>query len=126
MPAIVRTATGLGELELAEQLVQAPDQSFPVPCAALDASRSEILEARGEFREAAASFAAVAHEWERLGSKLERCYALLGQGRCLAALGDPGAAAILQQARRLSMEIEAHGRVAVCDALLAEVTRLSS
>ena len=126
MPSIVRAATGLGDVELAERLIQGVDQSFPVPAAAIDASRAQVLEARGELRLAAESYAAVANQWQSLGSRLEYGYALLGEGRCLAGLGDPAAAPTLHEARREFHEIEAHGRVADCDAVLADVTRLSS
>ncbi len=126
MPSIVRCATGLGDVELAARLLRDIDQSLPVPNAALEASRAALLEARGELRPAAESYAAVAGKWQRFGSELERGYAMLGRGRCLAALGDPEAASVLQETRRLFLDIQAHGRVADCDAVLSDVTRLSS
>jgi len=43
----------------------------------------------------------VAQRWRQFGDVPELAYALLGQGRCLVALGTPGAAGALSEAREL-------------------------
>ena len=47
------------------------------------------LLAAGDQAEAAALYAEAAGRWLRFGNVPERAYALLGQGRCLVALGQP-------------------------------------
>jgi hypothetical protein len=42
-----------------------------------------------------------ASRWQEFGNVPERAYALLGQGRCLVALGDGSADAPLSEARNL-------------------------
>jgi hypothetical protein len=48
---------------------------------------------------AARFYRQAAERWREFGNVLERAYALLGQGRCLAALGDPEAEVPLREAR---------------------------
>jgi hypothetical protein len=126
LPAVVRGALTLGDATLAERLCEGFEQGSPSHDVALRTARAQILEARGELRSAADTFAAVEGGWESLGAGLERAYAALGHGRCLAALGDPAAGPALHDARHLFAEIGAAVRVADCDALLADVTRLEA
>jgi hypothetical protein len=56
-----------------------------------------------------------------------RAQALLGQGRCLVAIGRPAEASVpLQQARDVFTELGAKPAVAETDALLERATALSS
>jgi tetratricopeptide (TPR) repeat protein len=126
LPSLVRSALALGNLALAERLCEGIPDRFPTHGAALEAARAQILEARGELRAAAEAYASVEERWAALGAALERAYAVLGRGRCLAGLGDPAAESALLEARRQFSEMGASGRVADCDAFLANVTRLSS
>jgi hypothetical protein len=50
----------------------------------------------------------------------ERAYALLGRGRCLAALGDPEAGAPLREARKLFASMGYKPALAETEALLGE------
>jgi hypothetical protein len=68
---------------------------------ALCASRAQLAEHAGELEEAAALYAEAAGRWLESGNVPERAYALLGQGRCLRALGRPGAEEPLLEAREL-------------------------
>ncbi len=56
---------------------------------------------------------------------LEHAHALLGRGRCLAALGDPDARQPLLEARMLFERMAARPRIAECDALMNESAPLS-
>ena len=47
-----------------------------------------LAEARGEHEAASAGFAAAATGWHEFGMVYEEGQALLGQGRCLVALGE--------------------------------------
>jgi hypothetical protein len=57
---------------------------------------------------------------------LEHVYALLGQGRCLAALGDASADQALRQARAFFDEMGPRPGVDECDNLIALASKLSS
>ena len=60
------------------------------------------------------------------GARLEEAYALLGRGRCLTTLGNPAADRTLREARHLFDDMGARARVAECDALIAQASKLSS
>ena len=57
---------------------------------------------------------------------IEQVHALLGQGRCLTAVGDPGADPALRQARALFDQMGARRRVDECDTLIARASKLTS
>jgi tetratricopeptide (TPR) repeat protein len=126
LPSIVRSALDLGDVALADDLCEGIEPRSPTHDAALATARAQILEARGELRPAVDVFTAVDAKWEALGANFDRAHAALGRGRCLARLGDPTAKPALNEARRQFAEMGAEVRVAECDALLAEVMRLSS
>jgi len=55
-----------------------------------------------------------------------QAHSLLGQGRCLARLEDPAADEPLSRALALFTDMGATARVADCDSLIAQASRLSS
>ena len=55
----------------------------------------------GDHAEAAALYAEAAARWQEFGNVPEHAHALLGQGRCLLALGDPAAEQPLREAAEL-------------------------
>ena len=87
------------------------------------ASDASSAEAGGEFQAAAAGFAAAAAAgWHDFGVPYEEGHALLGQGRCLVALGRaPEAAAPLAAAREIFARLGARPALAQTDALLAQL-----
>ena len=84
LPAMVRTALGIGELALAERLVGGYKPRYPYAEHALVAANAALTEARGDLQTAADAYADAADRWERFGVVPEQAFALLGQGRCLA------------------------------------------
>jgi hypothetical protein len=82
LAGIVRTALRAGDTELAQRL-------------------SEGVEVAGDHAEAVALYASAAEQWEELGAVPEQADALLGQGRSLLALDEPGAERPLAQAAEL-------------------------
>ena len=126
LPALVRCALAAGDASLAARLVEAFEPTLPVREHALVTTAALIAEARGAYAEAAERFADAAARWDVFGARLEQAYALLGQGRSLAALGDLAADAPLRQARALFDEMGARPRVDECDTLIALASRLSS
>ena len=103
LPKLVRTATALGELELAERFVAAVPSLLPAHEAAKASARAALAEARGAADGAAALYGDAAERWQELGYVYERAHALLGKGRCLAVLGAAGASEALTEARAISL-----------------------
>jgi class 3 adenylate cyclase len=126
LAAYVRGALAVGHADLATRACESASPHWPMFEAGVAAARAHLAEAAGELDDAAQRYGAVADSWGTLGARLEEGYAVLGRGRCLAALGDLSAEAALHEARRLFAAMGAHARVEDCDTLLAQVSRLSS
>jgi hypothetical protein len=65
-------------------------------------------------------YAESATRWQEFGNVPERTYALLGQGRCLTAVGSPDAAEPLREARELFASMGYKPAVAETDELLTQ------
>jgi hypothetical protein len=116
----------VGDVELAEQLCTGIKPLNTGLEAALAASQAQIEEARGDRERAAETFQNAAERLGLLGAGLERAFAVLGKGRCLASLQDPSAQPSVREARRLFAEMSARPRIDECDTLIAQTSRLSS
>ena len=82
-----------------------------------------VEEAEGRTAAACGGFAAAAARWHDFGVPYEEAQALLGQGRCLAALGRaPEAAAPLSAARDILTPLGATAAIAETESLLAAVS----
>jgi class 3 adenylate cyclase len=82
---------------------------------------AQLAEAEGELEQAAAGFADAARRWHDFGVPYEEGHALLGQGRCLVALGrTPEAAAPLAAAREVFARLGARPALAETEKWLAE------
>ena len=115
--AMVRTALAAGDPELAARLADGLEPHFPLREHALCAARAQLAEAAGDHAKAAALYAEAAERWREFGNVPERAYALLGQGRCLAALGRPEAEEPLREARELFASMGYQPALAETDAL---------
>ena len=91
LPWMVRTALAAGDPTLASTLTDRLQPHFPLHQHALTACRALLAEHAGDHAQAASLYADAAQRWHEFGNVPERAYALLGQGRCLAALGEPAA-----------------------------------
>lgn len=120
MPSLVRVALALDEGPLAERLAAAVRPVTPSREHALAAVRPRLAEAAGDHVEAASMYTDAADRWRRFGNVPERAYALLGQGRCLVALGDRAAEAPLAEARDLFASMGYKPALAETERLLAE------
>ena len=118
LPGLVRTALALRQPELATRLVDGAEPRTPLSEHALSASRAQLTEAAGEHAEAAQLYAEVVERWREFGNVPERAYALLGQGRSIAALGKPEAEEPLRAARELFASMGFTPAVAQADGLL--------
>jgi class 3 adenylate cyclase/tetratricopeptide (TPR) repeat protein len=122
-PAMVRTAIQIGDAELAVQLASGVAPRYAYAEIALVAVRAALAEAHGDLPTALASYADSADRWEQLGIVPEQGFSLLGEGRCLVAMGRPTAAApVLHRAREIFERLRAVPALAETDALLARTS----
>jgi class 3 adenylate cyclase/tetratricopeptide (TPR) repeat protein len=127
LPLMVRTALALGDRGLAERLVDACEARHPIAAHAGVTVSAALAEARGDHLGAANGYAQAAERWQRFGVIPEQAFALLGQGRCLTALGHPSEAThALQQAREIFDALKAGPALAETDALIQSAAALSA
>ena len=101
LAAMLRTALAAGDPELAKRLADGLEPRYPLREHALCAARAQLAEHAGDHADAATLYAEAAARWQQFGNVPERAHALLGQGRCLAALRSPEAEEPLREARDL-------------------------
>jgi class 3 adenylate cyclase len=118
LPALLRMALSIGDVELAERLAGSLEPRYPVDEHALCAARAQLAEHRDATRGAAALYGEAAARWEEFGNVAERAYALLGEGRCLHVLDDERAGEALREARALFTQMGYAPAVAEVDSLL--------
>ena len=126
LPAMVRTALTTNNLQLAHQLTTGVQSHTPYAEHALTTATAALAEATGGHQAAADGYADAAHRWEVFGVIPEQAFALLGQGRCLLALGRPtDATSSLLQARKIFRALQAAPALAETDALLEQAAAQS-
>ncbi len=118
LPGLVRCALSLGDPALAARLLAGVESHTPLQQHALAACRAALAEAAGDHSAAVAAYADTASRWRVFGDVPELAYALLGQGRCLVALGAPGADGPLREARELFGSMAYAPALKEADALL--------
>jgi hypothetical protein len=119
--AMLRTALAAGDPALAQRLADGLEPRYPLDEHALCAARAQLAEHAGDHVEAVTLYAEAATRWQEFGHVPERAYALLGQGRCLRALGRPAAEEPLHEARDLFAEMGHKPALAETETLLAQV-----
>ncbi len=120
LPMLVRTAIAVESLPVAVELVHLVEPNVPIRRNSLASSRAFLEEADGRSEEAAELFRDAADRWAACGGVLEQAHAMLGQGRCLVALGDAAANRPIQEARALFERMGATPRIDECNTLLGE------
>lgn len=126
MTAAVRTAVGGGDVALADRIrdkldAHLPEHRLPLHHHVLTTMDALLAKAHGEDQAAAAGFADAAARWRAFGMPYEEAQALLGQGRCLVALGRaPEAAPVLGQAREIFVRLGAKPALEETEKLLAQ------
>jgi tetratricopeptide (TPR) repeat protein len=122
LPGAVRMALDAGECSLAERLVGSLEPLQPISRHAIVAAQALVTEALGELEAAAAGFADAASRWHDFAAYYEEAHALLGQGRCLVALGKtPEAAPQLRAARVIFARVGAKSPLAETERLLGSL-----
>jgi class 3 adenylate cyclase len=124
VPQAIRTASRV-DTQVAEAIAGAFEQELPVTAYPLtrlvrDTARASIAELGDDPEAAAAGFSDAAARWLTFAMPYEEAHALLGQGRCLAALGRaPEAAAPLAAARAIFARLGARPALREAEDLLA-------
>jgi hypothetical protein len=115
---MIRTALASGCTDVVERLLTEFEPRYPLEEHALGAVRAQLAEHAGDHALAAAVYAEAADRWAGFGNVHERAYALLGQGRCLVTLGEPGAEHPLRVAHKLFESMGYQPALSETDALL--------
>jgi tetratricopeptide (TPR) repeat protein len=126
LAAMLRTALAADDAELAQRLADGLDPTYPLNQHALCAARAQLAEHTRDHPEAAALYAEAVTRWQQFGNVPERAHALLGQGRCLVALGDPAAEQPLREAAELFGSMGYRPALAETNALLEQTTAAAS
>ncbi len=128
LPSMVRTSLALGDRALSERLVSGFEPRQPYGEHALVAAHAALAEASGDLAAAIPAYADAADRWERFGVVAEQGFALLGQGRCLLAVGETEAGSVcLRESRRIWERLGATPRIAEIDTLVQRLrTKLPS
>jgi class 3 adenylate cyclase/tetratricopeptide (TPR) repeat protein len=122
LPELVRCALTLGDPALGARLIVGVEPHTPLQQHALATCRAALSEAAGDHAAAATAYGDAAARWREFGDVPELAFALLGQGRCLAALGAVGADGPLREARGLFTTMGYAPSVGETDALLRRST----
>jgi len=122
LASMLRTALAAGDPELAQRLADGLELRDPLREHALRAARAQLAEHAGDHTNAAALYAEAATGWQEFGNIPEHAHALLGQGRCLAALSRSGAEVPLATAREMFQSMGYKPALAETEALLAQTT----
>jgi class 3 adenylate cyclase len=126
LPDLVRVAIAAGEPDLGARLADGPEPVYQLDQHAAVTARALLAEQHGEHAAAAALFADAAGRWKRFEVPWEQAQALLGQGRCLLALGRPAEAGEpLHAARDIFASLAASPALADANHLLAQATALA-
>jgi hypothetical protein len=116
----------LEDVPLAQRFATGINPVAPLDEHVLATSRAQLAEATGEHADAARLYHEAVERWHQFGNVPERAYALLGQGRCLAALGQADAEQPLREARELFASMGYKPALAETEALLGETEAAAS
>ncbi|MGZ4407876.1 MAG: ATP-binding protein [Gaiellaceae bacterium] len=126
LPRLARAAAALDNDNLLDRLAAGVPVALPRQQHALLTVRAIQKERAGDYAEAAVLYEAAADRWQRFTELIEQAHALLGESRCLLALGDEGADVALRRARAVFEQMGARRRIDECDKLLASVSSRAS
>ena len=118
---VIRTCAAAGALGVAENLLAGTPATATRQEHVVHTARALLAEARGDFEESVDLYREAAERWAEFGFILEHAQALLGAGRCLAAVQDRERAnASLQEAHETFVRLQARPLVAEAESLLQE------
>ncbi len=126
LPELVRTALALGEPELAARLLEGVEGRTPLAEHALYRLPRAARRSRRRLQRGRECLCRGGRALAGVRNVPERAYALLGQGRCLAALGQPEAQEPLGEARELFASMGYRPALADTETLLEQTTAAAS
>jgi class 3 adenylate cyclase/tetratricopeptide (TPR) repeat protein len=126
LPGMVRTALAAGDVTVAERLTNGLKPRYPLDEHGLCSARAQLAEHAGDHPEGANLYAEAAAGWQAFGNVPERAYALIGQGRCLRALGRLDAEQPLREARDVFASMGYKPALAETETLLKQTATASA
>ncbi|MEA2509437.1 MAG: hypothetical protein QOG21_1519, partial [Actinomycetota bacterium] len=127
LPDIVRAALSTGNAQHVSQLLVEDDVFYAQTRNAVITTQALLAEAQGDLEHALSLHGDAAQRWKEYGFVLEEGQALLGEGRCLVALGRKlEAPQPLQRAREIFLQLGALPLVQETDIHLERATALTS
>ncbi len=121
LPDAVRICVVAGAMERGRSLLSGRKLSAAGFRHALLTAKAVLAEGAGELDQALQLYEDAVQRWTEFGSVLEQAQTLLGQGRCLAALGRPEDAVLaLEEAKAIFARLRAAPLEAEVNRLLAE------
>jgi class 3 adenylate cyclase/tetratricopeptide (TPR) repeat protein len=126
LPSLLRVALALDNPSLAQRLTTGVEPVTPINEHALASAQAQLAEAAHQHSDAAQLYREAAARWQQFGNVPELAYALLGQGRCLAALGKPEVDEPLRQAKELFTSLGYRPALSETVALLAGTAAATS
>ena len=119
LPDALRLCLATGETALAKELVEGRDEIQTRGRNAVSTARAVLAEATDDRRGAATAYRDAALAWKEYGHVPEQGHALLGEGRCLLAMGRADAAREpLTRAREIFADLRAQPLLDEIDPLL--------
>ena len=126
LPQSTRVALDAVGIEFAYQLATGvPASSMALHRISLEMVDAQLAEAGGELDRAEELYASAEEGW-RTFSVPERAQSLLGRGRCLLAMGDPEAVAVLREANEVFASLKAELYIPKVNSLLERAVTRSS
>jgi class 3 adenylate cyclase/tetratricopeptide (TPR) repeat protein len=123
LPDLVRVAIAAGDADLGGRLADGLKPVYQLDQHVAVTTRALLVEEDGEHAPAASLFADATGRWEQFEVPWEQAQALLGQGRCMLALGRPAQAREpLRAARDIFASLGANPVFADASRLLAAAT----
>jgi tetratricopeptide (TPR) repeat protein len=117
---ITRVALGAVGIEFAQQLATGiPESPMALRRISVEMVDAQLAEAHGELDRAVELYGSAEQGW-RTFSVPERAQSLLGQGRCLLAMGDPEAGAVLREANEVFASLKAELYIPEVSSLLEQ------
>jgi DNA-binding SARP family transcriptional activator len=121
VPEVVRLCAAVGALGVAERLIAGRSEALKRHRYGLLTARATLAHAKGSLDQAERLYDEAARGWSEYGCVLEHAHALLGLGRCRAALGRADVAEPLTTAVDLFGRLGARTLAKETDELLAEL-----
>ena len=121
LPEVIRLCAAVGDLDVMERIISGRSEALTRHRNGLLTARATVARAKGSLDEAEHLYEEATRGWGEYGCVLEHAHALLGLGRCRAALGRADVCEPLTAAADLFARLGARTLAAETEELLAEL-----